>query len=109
MSSASQAVSVHITAPDVARASAWARVLVEERLAACANIVPGIRSVYRWDGAVHESAEVLVLVKTTRPRVDALLARIAALHSDEVPCALVLPIETGLPAYLAWLDESTRD
>ena len=84
-----------------------ARTVVEERLAASANVVPGLRSFYRWKGEVRQASEVLVIVKTRRPRVEGLIARIEALHSYEVPGILALPVERGLPAYLEWIDAST--
>jgi periplasmic divalent cation tolerance protein len=85
-----------------------ARTVVEERLAASANVVPGLRSFYRWKGEVRQASEVLVIVKTRRPRVAELIARIEALHSYEVPGILALPVERGLPAYLEWIDASTE-
>ena len=102
------AVSVHVTAPDVECARRLARAVVEDRLAACVNVLPGMCSVYRWEGDVHEDDEVLLLVKTRRALVPALLARLEELHPYEVPCVLVLPIEDGLASYLRWLDDSTR-
>lgn len=102
-----EAVSVHVTASDLESARLLARALVEEHLAACVNVLPGMRSVYRWQGELHEDDEVLLLVKSRRTLVPALLARIAELHAYEVPCALVLPIVDGLPAYLAWLAGQT--
>lgn len=83
-----------------------ARALVERRLAACVNVVPGVRSIYRWQGRVEEDEERLLVIKTRRDRFDALRETLVALHPYELPEAVVIPIETGHAAYLAWLDES---
>ena len=85
-----------------------ARALVEERLAACGNVLPGLRSLYRWEGKVQDDAEALLLLKTTRRRFPALRARVLALHPYEVPEVLALPVEGGHPAYLDWIATSTR-
>lgn len=91
------------TAPDVERARALARTLVEERLAACVSFQPGLASVYRWKGAVEEANEVLLLIKTTADRVPELERAFARLHPYEVPEFLVLePTHVAAP-YLAWL------
>lgn len=92
--------------PDAARN--LARTLVEERLAACVNVLPGLQSVYRWEGEVAEESETLLLVKTTRDRYDAMETRLLELHPYDVPEIVALPIEKGLPAYMAWLADSTR-
>ena len=102
------AIEVHITAPDRAQAAAMARVLVDERLAACVNIVDGVQSVYRWQEKVEESAEVLCLVKTRPELLDALTARVQALHPYDVPEILAFEVADGSATYLAWLEESTR-
>lgn len=91
------------TAPDRAVADRIARALVEERLAACVNLLPGITSVYRWQGAVETGEEVLMLAKTTKEQLDALTARIAELHPYEVPEVVAVGIGGGLPAYLEWI------
>ncbi|MFN3284964.1 MAG: divalent-cation tolerance protein CutA [bacterium] len=95
-----------VTAPHPEDAHRIARALVEERLAACVNVVPGVRSVYRWQGAVEEAGEVLLVVKTTRQRFPELRDRIAALHPYQVPEVVSLPVEDALPAYRAWVEES---
>ena len=84
-------------------ASRIANALVEERLAACVNIVPPIRSIYRWQGAVEQAAETLLLIKTTAERFPALRDRIQGLHSYEVPEIIAVPIYDGSAAYLSWL------
>ncbi|HZU26518.1 MAG TPA: divalent-cation tolerance protein CutA [Bryobacteraceae bacterium] len=80
-----------------------ARRLVESRLAACVNIMPRIRSVYRWKDAIEESEEVLLLIKSSRPLFDSLQAEIGRLHSYETPEAVALSIVDGSEPYLAWL------
>lgn len=81
-----------------------ARVLVEERLAACVQVLP-IESTYRWQGEVHEEGEVLLLAKTRADRYEAVQQAIVAHHPYETPEVVMLPVAAGLPAYLAWLDE----
>jgi periplasmic divalent cation tolerance protein len=81
--------------------------LVEERLAACVNILPAMRSVYRWKQAVEHADERQLVIKTTRARVTALESRLLALHPYDVPEFVVLPIDSGSAAYLSWLTEST--
>ena len=96
------------TVPPDERGPAIARALVEERLAACVNLVPGVRSIYRWDGAVADDREQLAVIKTRRDRVDALVARLVALHPYEVPEAVVVPVDGGHPPYLAWVRGAVR-
>ena len=86
-----------------------ARILVEEGLAACANIVPGIESIYRWQGAIVEDREMLLIVKTRTDLVDAVIARVKALHSYTCPCIVALPLVAGSPAYLEWLGQETLE
>ncbi len=105
----SDAVLCYVTCPDLEVARAMARTLVEEHLAAGGNIVPGMRSIYRWDGAVREAAEVLLILKSRTDRADRLSARIAALHPYECPCIVLLPIMGGNPDYLAWIAAESGD
>ena len=95
------------TAPDAEAAARIARVLVEERVAACANLVPQVRSIYRWQGRIEDDSEVLLVIKTRADRVDALAARLRALHPYEVPELVVLRVESGLDAYLDWVRAET--
>lgn len=101
------ALLVLCTCPDEAVAAAIARTLVGERLAACVNRLPLTASTYRWQGRVEESAEVLLLAKTTAERYPALAERLAALHPYDVPEIVATPIVRGLPAYLDWLAAET--
>ena len=97
------AVVVLSTAGSADEAERIATALVEERLAACVNLVPGLTSIYRWQGAVERASEILLVIKTRRARVTALVARLTALHGYDVPEAIVLPIDGGGKPYLAWL------
>ena len=96
------------TCPDAATAERIAQTLVDERLAACVNVLPGLRSVYRWQGAVERTDEVLLLVKTGRERLEALTARVHALHPYELPELVAVEVAGGLAAYLDWVAEQTR-
>jgi len=88
-------------------AAAFARVLVDERLAACVNILPVMTSVYRWKGTIEEDREQQLVIKTTSDRVEALEARLRELHPYELPEFLVVATTDGSAGYLAWLEEST--
>jgi periplasmic divalent cation tolerance protein len=95
------------TCPDAETAARIAHALVEERLAACVNRIPGVASTYRWQDTIHDDNEVLLVIKTTRERFDALRLRLADLHPYEVPELVALDIADGLPAYLDWLARET--
>jgi periplasmic divalent cation tolerance protein len=98
---------VLVTAPSQEKAVEIARAVVEARLAACGNVVPGLRSIYRWEGRVHDDAEALLVLKTTRARFEALRDRVLALHPYEVPEVLALPVEAGSAAYAEWIAGET--
>ena len=100
------AVVVLVTAPTSDSAAEIARALVEEGLAACGNVVPAVRSIYRWAGEVQDEAEALLVLKTERRLVPALKERLPALHPYQVPELLVLGVEDGLAAYLEWIGAS---
>lgn len=91
------------TCASAEEAARIARSLVESRLAACVNIVPSIRSVYRWRDMIEDAAECLLIVKTNQTRLPALQAELARLHSYEVPEILAVPVAAGAESYLAWL------
>ncbi|MBM3396481.1 MAG: divalent-cation tolerance protein CutA [Betaproteobacteria bacterium] len=91
--------------PDRASDESLARQLVEQRLAACVNILTGCRSVYRWQEKLEEAEEVPVLIKTTQERLDAVQAFICAQHPYELPEIIAVPITAGLPDYLRWIDQ----
>jgi len=102
------AIVVLSTFPSEDKAAEVARVLVDERLAACVNLVPSVRSIYRWQGAVSDDRETLAIIKTENDRDEQLCKRLVALHPYEVPEVVVLPVSGGAASYLAWVTESTR-
>ncbi|MBC7907856.1 MAG: divalent-cation tolerance protein CutA [Rhodospirillaceae bacterium] len=99
---------IYITVPNRDDALSLARILVEERLVACANVLGSITSVYWWDGKVNEEAEVALIAKTRATLVDAVIARVKQAHSYDCPCVVSLPIETGNPAFLQWVSAETQ-
>jgi periplasmic divalent cation tolerance protein len=103
-----EALEIHVTMPDAERASALAQILVGEGLAACVNVVPGIRSIYRWEGRIQEDDEVLCLIKTRPALFDRVRRRILELHPYEVPEILAFGVDEGSPTYLDWLHDATR-
>jgi len=101
-------VALLVTAPDEETGRRIARALVEERLAACVNVLPGVRSIYRWKGAVEEASEVMLVAKTRAERTGALAARVRALHPYELPEVVALPVTDGSRAYLRWVIAESR-
>ena len=99
-------VSVYCTFADADEAERVGRQLVDERLAACVNILGGIRSIYRWQGAVESAHEIAAIFKTTAADADALIARIAELHSYEVPAIAAWPVEAVHGPFGQWVEES---
>lgn len=97
-------VSVYAVFADAGEAQRIARLVVGERLAACANLLGPCRSIYRWQGAVEEADEVAAIFKARADKAQALTARIAALHSYDVPAIAVWPIESAWPAYAEWVE-----
>ena len=100
-------VIVLTTLPEDGNGPAIARTLVDERLAACVNLLPPMTSVYRWEGRIEQDTERQLVIKTSRERVAELWDRIRELHPYEVPEFLVIPISDGSDAYLRWLGEAT--
>ena len=98
---------VLVTAGNEEEAAKIGRTLVEERLGACANIVPRIRSIYRWKGEIYDEQEVLIIIKTRTSLFPALEKRVKELHSYEVPEIISFPIARGLPQYLEWVQQET--
>ncbi len=96
------------TAASVDEARTLGRTLVEERLAACATLIPTVESIYHWQGAVESASETMLLIKTDIAQLGALQARLLALHSYSTPEFLVLPVESGSEAYLAWMKSSLK-
>jgi periplasmic divalent cation tolerance protein len=106
-SGVTRSVVVLSTAGSRAEAERIATTLVEERLAACVNVMGPLASIYRWKGTVERAREDLLVIKTRRALVTRLIARLGSLHSYEVPEAIVLPIVAGARPYLAWLATET--
>lgn len=98
---------VYMTAASREEAKKIGRALVEERLAACANVIDGMESVYWWQGKLAEDRETVLIAKTRAELVPALTERVKQLHSYTVPCVVALPILAGNPAYLDWLAAET--
>jgi len=96
----------YCTCPDATSALAIAEALVDERLAACVNRLPGVASTYRWQGRVTTDAEELLLIKTVASRFEALKGRLLALHPYELPELVAVPVEHAHPAYLAWVRQA---
>ena len=109
MMNPTDALVVLVTTGSTEEAGKIARALVEERLAACVNLVPAIRSFYRWQGEIVDDAEVLLVVKSSRARFAALEERVRELHSYDVPEVLALEVGAGSAAYLEWLAAALTD
>ena len=107
MTAVSSVVIVLSTFPADRDPTPLAQALVEERLAACVNVLPAMQSIYRWEGAIERAAEHQLVIKTALARVEAVKARLTALHPYDVPEILVLPVTTGGNAYLEWVGAST--
>lgn len=103
-----QTLMVLVNVPDETVAHAIARALVEQRLAACVNVLPRVQSVYRWQGKIEEAVEVPMLIKTTQARYAELEATVKAAHPYDVPELIALPIVAGLPEYLGWVAAETK-
>ncbi len=100
---------VVVTAADADWLAGFTRTLIEERLAACGHVLPAVRSVYRWEGAVQDEGEARVGLHTRRSLVPAIVARTAELHPYDVPCVIALPLVGGHPGYLDWVVRETRE
>ena len=100
-------VSVYLTFPDEGTAVTILGRLLEERLIACANILPAARSLYRWQDAVQDESEVVAFAKTTANRLEDVVSRVGDLHPFETPCAVAMEIPAGSPGYLSWVREET--
>jgi periplasmic divalent cation tolerance protein len=96
------------TVPDRETGERIAQALVEARLAACVNLVPGLSSIYRWEGKVEKQAECLLIIKTTGARFEALQKRVLALHPYDMPEIIAIPISTGSTDYLKWISDSLK-
>jgi periplasmic divalent cation tolerance protein len=98
---------VYVTAPSLAEAESLARLAVEGRLAACANILPAMRSLYWWQGRLETADEAVLLLKTTEALVPALTRALTEAHSYDCPCVVALPIASGNPDFLRWIEAET--
>lgn len=98
---------VYVTSPSMAEAESLARLAVESRLAACANIIPGMKSLYWWQGRLESAEETVLLLKTTEALAPALTDALTRAHSYEVPCVVSLPIAAGNPDFLRWIEDET--
>lgn len=103
---ASAVVVALTTLPPQADGEAFVRALLEARLVACGTLLPGARSIYRWEGAIESASETVVLLKTTAAQVEALKQQLPTLHPYDVPELLVLPCDDGFPPYLAWVQQA---
>ncbi len=101
-------VFVYVTTDGSDEAFAIAEALVTDQLAACANIIPGMASVYRWQGEVQHGEEAVLIVKTRQSLVPRITWRIQDLHSYDCPCVVALPIAGGNPEFLSWISEQTQ-
>jgi periplasmic divalent cation tolerance protein len=104
-----RAVFVYTTWPALVEAERAGRALVERRLAACVNILPGMVSHYRWEGQVERGEEIVMIVKTRAALADAVAGAIKETHPYTLPAIVVLPIEAGDPGYLGWIIAETAD
>lgn len=102
-------IDVLVTCPSRASAETIARVIVQERLAACANIGSGIGSIYRWNGAIEETDEFPLMLKTRADLFDRLAARVKEMHDYDVPCIVAMELEAVDPAYAKWLEDETGE
>ncbi len=94
---------VYITTPDIEEAEAMATDLIAHKLAACANILPSIYSIFYWEGKLNKKTESLLLLKTTQEKFPHLMIRAKQLHSYKIPCIVAVPLESGLPDFLEWI------
>ncbi len=103
-----EAAFIYVTAVDKSEALEIGRVLVEERLVACVNVLEGITSLYWWEGEIHQESEAVLVAKTKRMLLDDVIERVRSLHSYDCPCVVSWPIETGNRAYLQWIENETK-
>lgn len=108
MTEAMTFATIYITAASQDEALTIGRAVVEARLAACANVFPGITSVYWWEGSRQEGSEAALILKTRQDLVDQVVAKVKELHSYECPCVVALPIAGGNKEFLDWIAKETR-
>ena len=102
------AIVIYCTCPDIETAQRISRLAVEQRLAACINQIPGITSIYTWDGNIQEDQEVLLIVKTTEERFDEFQKLVNDEHPYDLPEIIALPVTQGSPDYLDWIKQCTK-
>ncbi|HYD17826.1 MAG TPA: divalent-cation tolerance protein CutA [Patescibacteria group bacterium] len=102
------AIFIYVTAPSEIEAKAIADAVVQDRLAACANMIPGIKSIYHWKGKIEEAQETVIIFKTRASLFQAVEARVKELHKFATPCIVALPVVTGSAAYLDWIMDETK-
>ncbi len=98
---------IYVTAGSMDEARRIGKTLVEERLVACVNLIPGMSSIYWWNGALQEDQEAILIAKTRSDLVPAIVERVKATHSYDCPCVLALPIDAGNPGFLEWIQKET--
>lgn len=108
MPEANNAIIVLVTAASENEARKIAGIVVEEQLAACCNLIEPVRSVYTWENKIHDDRECMMVIKSTQAAFPALEKRIREIHSYQVPEIIAVPIITGLPAYLDWLNQNVK-
>lgn len=99
---------IYVTTSSRQEAEKIARILLEDRAVACANILEKMQSLYRWEGKVQSATESVLILKTASDRVEYVIGRVKELHSYDVPCALSIPIERGNEAFISWIIDETR-
>ena len=98
---------VYMTAADIDMARRIGQALIDARLAACVNLIPGMRSIYRWENEIREESEVIIIAKTRKERLDDVTSTVAKIHNYDCPCIVALPIEAGHQAFLNWIGSET--
>jgi periplasmic divalent cation tolerance protein len=99
---------IYCTCPDMETASRISRLLISQHMAACVNQVPGITSIYEWEGKIEENNEVLLLIKSTEERFDSIKTLVIEEHPYELPELIAVPVSRGLPDYLDWIKQCTK-
>ena len=102
------AIFIYVTVPSEVEARAIARAVVADRLAACANIIPGMQSIYHWKGEIEETKEVVLIFKTRSTLFQAVEARVLELHKYKTPCIVAMPVEQGHKDYIDWILAETK-
>ncbi|MBL8029106.1 MAG: divalent-cation tolerance protein CutA [Fibrobacteres bacterium] len=105
----SDCIILYVTAKDTIEAEKIGRTLVEEKLCSCANIIPGMHSIYNWKGNVEESEEAVLILKTRSSLNETVTGRIKTLHSYECPCVVALPIKAGNTDFIKWIIDETTE